>query len=64
MTKFFDFSSEEMSRVPVWVKFPNLPLCCWSPTCLSKIASVLGKPIQCDQPTSTLCRISYARVTG
>jgi hypothetical protein len=28
MTKFFDFSSAEMSRVPVWVKFPNLPLCC------------------------------------
>ena len=35
---------------------------CWSPICLSKIASVLGKPIQCDQPTSTLSRISYARV--
>ncbi|KAL9376450.1 hypothetical protein Peur_030570 [Populus x canadensis] len=25
-------------------------------------ASVLGKPIQCDQPTSTLSRMSYARV--
>ncbi|KAL9384391.1 hypothetical protein Peur_021401 [Populus x canadensis] len=62
MTKFFDFSSEEMSRVPVWVKFPNLPLCSWSPICLSKISSVLGKPIQCDQPTSTLSRISYVRV--
>ena len=62
MTKFFDFSNEEMSRVPVWVKFPNLPLCCGSPICLSKIASVLGNPIQCDQPTSTLSRISYARV--
>jgi hypothetical protein len=62
MTKNFDFSSEEMSRVPVWVKFPNLPLCCWSPICLSKIVSVLGKRIQCDQPTSTLSRMSYARV--
>ena len=45
MAKFFHFSSEEMSRVPVWVKFPNLPLCCWSPVCLSKITSILGKPI-------------------
>jgi hypothetical protein len=54
MTNFFDFSSEEMSRVPVWVKFPNLPLCCLSPVCLSKIASVLRKPIQCDQLTSNL----------
>jgi len=62
MMKVFHFSSEEMSRVPVWVKFPNLPLCCWSPVCLSKIASILGKPIQCDQLTSTLSRMSYARV--
>jgi len=62
MTKFFDFSSEEMSRVSVWVNFPNLPLCCWSPVCLSKIASVIGKPIQCDQLTSNLSRMSYARV--
>ena len=62
MTQFFDFSSAEMSRVPVWVKFPNLPLCCWSPVCLSKIASVIGKPIQCDQLASNLSRMSYARV--
>ncbi|KAJ6925329.1 hypothetical protein NC651_009867 [Populus alba x Populus x berolinensis] len=62
MTKYFDFSSAEMSRVPVWVKFPSLPLCCWSPVCLSKIASVIGKPIQCDQFTSNLVRMSYARV--
>jgi len=62
MTKKFDFSREEMSRVLVWVKFPNLPLCCWSPVCLSKIASVIGKPIQCDQLTSNLSRMSYARV--
>lgn len=62
MTRFFDFSSAEMSRVPVWVKFPSLPLCCWSPVCLSQIASVIGKPIQCDQLTSNLGRMSYARV--
>jgi len=62
MKKFFDFSNERMSRVPVWVKFPNLPLCYWSPICLSKIANVLGKPIQCDQPTSTLSCMSYVRV--
>nr|TKS15655.1 hypothetical protein D5086_0000031150 [Populus alba] len=62
MIKFFDFSCGEMSRVPVWVKFPSLPLCCWSPICLSKIASVIGKPIQCDQLTSNLSRMSYARV--
>jgi hypothetical protein len=31
MTRFFDFSTEEMFRVSVWVRFPSLPLCCWSP---------------------------------
>jgi hypothetical protein len=62
MTKFFYFSSEEMIRVLVWVKFPNLPLCCLSPSCLSKIASVLGKPIHCVQMTYNLSRLSYARV--
>jgi hypothetical protein len=53
---YFDFC------VPVWVKFPNLPLKCWSPRCLSKIASKLGTPIQSDQLTFSMSRISYARV--
>ena len=48
--------------MPVWVKFPCLPLCCWSPICLSKIANIIGKPIQYDQLTSNLSRMSYARV--
>ncbi|XP_038716583.1 uncharacterized protein LOC120009920 [Tripterygium wilfordii] len=30
--------------------------------CLSKIASVLRKPLQCDKLTSSLSRLSYARV--
>jgi len=51
-----------MTHVPVWVKFPNLPLKCWTPRCLSKLASVLGKPIQCDKLTSTKERLSYTRV--
>ncbi|KAJ6976311.1 hypothetical protein NC653_031983 [Populus alba x Populus x berolinensis] len=62
MTRFFYFSSEEMSRVSVWVRFPNLSQCCWSPSCLSKIASVLGKTIQSDHMTSTFSRLSYAYV--
>ncbi|KAJ6993651.1 hypothetical protein NC653_016705 [Populus alba x Populus x berolinensis] len=28
MSKYFDFSSSEMTQVPVWIKFPNLPLKC------------------------------------
>ncbi|KAJ6976310.1 hypothetical protein NC653_031983 [Populus alba x Populus x berolinensis] len=44
------------------VRFPNLSQCCWSPSCLSKIASVLGKTIQSDHMTSTFSRLSYAYV--
>jgi len=62
MSEYFDFSSSKMSQVPVWIKFPYLPLKCWTPRCLSKLASVLGKPIQCDKLTSTKERLSYARV--
>jgi hypothetical protein len=62
MTEYFDFSCSEMTQVPVWVKFPNLPLKCWTLRCLSKLASVLGNPIQCDKLTSTKERLSYARV--
>jgi hypothetical protein len=62
MPAFFDFSYSTMHTVPVWVKFPNLPLQCWSLKCLSKIASVLGKPVQSDMLTHTMSRLSYARV--
>jgi hypothetical protein len=62
MPEYFDFGTNEMSCVPVWVKFPNLPLKCWSPRCLSKIASKLGTFIQSDQLTFSMSRISYARV--
>lgn len=51
-----------MTKVPVWVKFPNLPLKCWSTKCLSKITSMPGKPIQSDKLASTMSRLSYAKV--
>ena len=62
MSEYFDFNSAEMSTVPVWVKLPNLPLKCWSSTCLSKIASALRKPVQCDMLTSSMSRLSYTRI--
>ena len=62
MSEYFDFSAENMTTVPVWVRFPNLPLKCWSIQGLSKIASVLGKPLQSDKFTATMERLSFARV--
>eukprot|EP00258_Populus_trichocarpa_P031986 XP_024448005.1 uncharacterized protein LOC18109494 isoform X1 [Populus trichocarpa] len=62
MPEFFDFATSEMVRMPVWVRFPNLPLQCWSPLCLSKLASVIGKPVHSDTSTNSMTRLSYARV--
>ena len=62
MPEYFEFNSIEMSTVLVWIKLLNLPLKCWSSNCLSKIASVLGKPIQFDLLTSSMTRLSNARI--
>jgi hypothetical protein len=62
MPDFFDFTSPDMTKMPTWVRFPNLPLRCWTPLCLSKLASVIGKPIHYDDPTTNMIRLSYARV--
>jgi hypothetical protein len=39
-----------------------LPLKCWSSIWLSKLANMLRKPIQCDAFTTSMTRLSYARV--
>jgi hypothetical protein len=62
MLDFFDFKPNDMTKLPTWVRFPNLPLRCWTPLCLSKLASVIGKPIHYDDFTTNMTRLSYARV--
>jgi hypothetical protein len=62
MPEFFDFTTFDMVHMPIWVRFPNLPLKCWSSIWLSKLASMLRKPIQCDASTTSMTRLSYARV--
>nr|TKR85169.1 hypothetical protein D5086_0000250220 [Populus alba] len=56
MPEFFDFQFTEITSMPTWVWFPNLPLKCWNNICLSKIASMVGKPIHCDGPTAQMSR--------
>lgn len=62
MPPYFDFGKPDMSFVPVWVCLPNFSLKCWSPACLSKISSVIGKPIRCDDLTLSMSRVPFARV--
>ena len=62
MPEFFDFTAIDMMHMPIWVRFPNLPLKCWSSICLFKIASMIGKPVHCDSPTASMTRLSDARI--
>lgn len=62
MPDYFDFDTSDMIWMFVWVRFPNLPLQCWSPLCLSKLASVIGKPVYPNSPTTSMTQLSYAQV--
>ena len=53
---------EEMSEVPVWVRFPNLRLYMWSELTLSKLASMISTPLFTDKMTAKRERLTYARV--
>nr|XP_033516922.1 uncharacterized protein LOC117281193 [Nicotiana tomentosiformis] len=57
-----DFIKEFPTDIPLWVKFPNLPMSCLSSKSLSRISSVLGTPLYADECTTQQTRISYARM--
>ncbi|KAH0645588.1 hypothetical protein KY290_034369 [Solanum tuberosum] len=56
-----DFGKEILQTIPLWVKYPNLPLSCWGADSLSRISSVLGTPLFVDECTSKIERISFAQ---
>ncbi|KAH0665545.1 uncharacterized protein [Solanum tuberosum] len=58
----FNFNKEVLQTVPIWVKYPNLPLNCWSMDSLSRISSGLGVPLYADECTTKVERITFARV--
>ncbi|XP_019233638.1 PREDICTED: uncharacterized protein LOC109214193 [Nicotiana attenuata] len=45
----FDFTEEFPTSTPLWAKFSKLPMSCWGVGSLSRIASVIGKPIFTDE---------------
>ena len=55
-------TKESYSKVPVWVKFFNIPHEYWTEEGLSYIASAVGKPLYADSLTESMKRISYARI--
>lgn len=58
----FDFNKEVLQTVPIWVKYPNLPLNCWSMDSSSWISSGLGIPLYADECTTKVDCISFAPV--
>ncbi|XP_009768155.1 uncharacterized protein [Nicotiana sylvestris] len=58
----FDFNTEFLIEIPLWVKFPKLPMNCWGINSLSRIASTLGNPLFADQCITKQTRVSYTRI--
>ncbi|XP_075085157.1 uncharacterized protein LOC142168375 [Nicotiana tabacum] len=58
----FNLHDEVWKIIPLWVRFPNLPLNCWSMKALSKLGSALRNPVYADECTTGSIRISYARM--
>ncbi|XP_019232287.1 PREDICTED: uncharacterized protein LOC109212996 [Nicotiana attenuata] len=58
----FKFDPGNVSVIPLWITFPGLPLGFWSTEALSKLASVVGKPLYTDKITAEMEKVSYVRV--
>ncbi|XP_073138456.1 uncharacterized protein [Henckelia pumila] len=60
-TSKFDYQKES-SIVPVWVRFPDLPISLFEKKLLFSVANLVGKPLKMDELTSKSERITLARV--
>lgn len=53
---------ENFKEISLWIKFPNLHLCCWHKKGFSKIASKVGIPLAVDALTASKSCIAFARM--
>ncbi|XP_074305562.1 uncharacterized protein LOC141640780 [Silene latifolia] len=58
----FSQEIEKVSCVPIWVLFPDLDPFLWTEDTLSKMASLIGKPLFADYPATMKTRLSFAGV--
>ncbi|KAJ6752575.1 hypothetical protein OIU85_002940 [Salix viminalis] len=58
----FIFDKSKISKLPVWVRLHGLPFPLWSRKGLSMVASMVGRPLACDEATFTSSRLDFARV--
>lgn len=59
---FIEQELENIQAIPVWMTIRKVPVHVFNPTGLSYIASVVGKPLLLDGPTTAKTRMSFARV--
>ena len=55
-------SKANLSRIPVWAKFHNVPIELWTEEGLSHIASAVGLPLYADASIEACSRVSFARI--
>lgn len=60
--KDMKFTREELYTVPIWVKLPALDFKYWGPKGLSKIGSMIGKPLMADKNTERKIGLNFARL--
>uniref|UniRef100_M1APX6 Uncharacterized protein n=1 Tax=Solanum tuberosum TaxID=4113 RepID=M1APX6_SOLTU len=57
-----EFSKEELMTIPIWIKLHGLDFTYWSEKGLSKIRSLVGKPLLVDKHTEKKLGLSFARL--
>ena len=57
-----DMLNIQLSSIPIWVRFYNIPLEYWTSTCLGHIASTIGIPLHLDPLIENQTKLSFARI--
>ncbi|KAK4735519.1 hypothetical protein R3W88_009780 [Solanum pinnatisectum] len=61
-TPELEFTKEELSTVPIWIKFLGLDFKYWSMKGLSKIGSLISRPLMVDRNTKKRSGLNFARI--
>lgn len=53
---------DKITNMPIWFRLSNVPECYWTEYGLGSLASVIGKPLCADNPTSQLDIMLFAKM--
>ncbi|KAJ6333873.1 hypothetical protein OIU78_010890 [Salix suchowensis] len=57
----FQFDKNKIKTIPVWARLQGLPFPLWNKQGLSLAASMVGRPVACDDATIQCSRLEFAR---